>query len=309
MSRASAAPTGDLSLMSIRTIAIATAAAIVIGAAGYFVGTSLDATGAAETVAEQPAAKPEPAHAEATMVAQLSDTQRREVEGIVKDYLTNNPDFIRDYLMANPEVVRDAIDELQRKQNEEEQAAQVAAIGDNRDLLFSSPRQVVMGNPNGDVTLIEFFDYNCGYCKRALEDMMVLMKADPKLRVVLKEFPVLGPASVDAARVGVAVRMQDKTGKKYLEFHQKLLTGRGQVDRARALAAAREVGLDVARIERDMASEEARTSLEESMSLAEKLGLNGTPSYVIGQNVVVGAVGLEALRGKINESRCGKSVC
>ena len=112
--------------------------------------------------------------------------------------------------------------------------------------------------------MVEFFDYNCGYCKRALIDMMELMKADPKLRVVLKEFPVLGQGSVEAAQVAIAVQMQDKTGKKYLEFHQKLLTGRGQVDRARALAAAKEVGLDMARIEKDMASEEVRASLEES---------------------------------------------
>ena len=103
--------------------------------------------------------------------------------------------------------------------------------------------------------------------------------------------------------------MQDKTGKKYLEFHQKLLTGRGQVDKARALAAAKEVGLDVARIERDIGGDEVRASLEESFKLAEKLGLNGTPSYVIGNDVVVGAVGLAALREKINTARCGKATC
>ena len=110
----------------------------------------------------------------------------------------------------------------------------------------------MLGNPQGDVTFVEFFDYNCGYCKRAMTDMLDLMKNDPKLKVVLKEFPVLGPGSVEAAQVAVAVRMQDKTGKKYLEFHQKLLGGRGQADKARALAAAKEVGLDMARLEKDM---------------------------------------------------------
>ena len=114
----------------------------------------------------------------------------------------------------------------------------------------------MLGNPQGDVTFVEFFDYNCGYCKRALNDMVELMNKDPKLKVVLKEFPVLGPGSVEAAQVAVAVRMQDKTGKKYLEFHQKLLGGRGQVDKAKALAAAKEVGLDMARIEKDMKSDE-----------------------------------------------------
>src|SRR4029079_12739470 len=138
-------------------------------------------------------------------------------------------------------------------------------------------------------------DYNCGYCKRAMNDMFDLMKNDSKLKVVLKEFPVLGPGSVDAARVAVAARMQDKSGKKYLEFHQKLLGGRGQADKARALAVAKEVGLDTARLERDMSSDEVKQSLAESFTLAEKLGLNGTPSYVIGDAVVVGAVGLDAL--------------
>ena len=127
---------------------------------------------------------------------------------------------------------------------------------------------------------------------------------------MLKEFPVLGEGSVQAAQVGAAVRMQDKTGgKKYLEFHQKLLTGRGQVDKARALAAAKEVGLDVARIEKDMASEEVKATLEESFKLAEALGLNGTPSYVVGTDVVIGAVGLKALKEKVNAARCGKATC
>ncbi|MEX2036395.1 MAG: DsbA family protein, partial [Xanthobacteraceae bacterium] len=106
-----------------------------------------------------------------------------------------------------------------------------------------------------------------------------------------------------------AVRMQDTTGKKYLQFHQKLLSGRGQADKARAIAVAKEVGLDMARLERDMTSDEARASLEESFKLAEKLGLNGTPSYVIGKNVVVGAVGLAALKEKVNAARCGKATC
>jgi protein-disulfide isomerase len=136
------------------------------------------------------------------------------------------------------------------------------------------------------------------------------MKADAKLKVVLKEFPVLGEGSVQAAQVAVAARMQDKSGgKKYLEFHQKLLGGRGPADKARALAVAKEVGFDMARLEKDMASDEVKATLEESFKLAEALGLNGTPSYVVGSNVVVGAVGLPALREKVNAARCGQATC
>jgi protein-disulfide isomerase len=228
----------------------------------------------------------------------FSSPQRSEIEKIV-----------RDYLVAHPEVLQEAISALEKKQAADEAEKHEAAVKDNAQEIFDSPRQVTVGNPQGDVTFVEFFDYNCGYCKRAMSDMFDLIKNDPKLKVVLKEFPVLGPGSVEAARVAVAVRMQDKTGKKYLDFHQKLLGGRGQADKARALAAAKEAGFDMARLEKDMASDEVRASLEESLKLAEKLGLNGTPSYVIGQNVVVGAVGLDALKEKINTARCGKATC
>jgi protein-disulfide isomerase len=105
------------------------------------------------------------------------------------------------------------------------------------------------------------------------------------------------------------VRMQDKTGKKYLEFHQKLLSGRAPADKARALAVAKEIGLDMARIEKDMASDEAKATIEESLKLADALGLNGTPSYVVGGDVVIGAVGLNALKEKVNAARCGKAAC
>src|SRR5207344_3561023 len=199
--------------------------------------------------------------------------------------------------------------ELEKKQAADEAAKNQAAVKDNAETIFNSPRQVVIGNPQGDVTFVEFFDYNCGYCKRAMDDMFALLKSDPKLKVVLKEFPVLGPGSVEAARVAVAVRMQDKTGKKYLEFHQKLLGGRGEADKTRALAVAKEIGLDVARIEKDIAGDEVKATIEESFKLAEALGLNGTPSYVVGTDVVIGAVGANTLKEKINSARCGKATC
>jgi protein-disulfide isomerase len=142
-----------------------------------------------------------------------------------------------------------------------------------------------------------------------MTDMMTLLKEDSKLKVVLKEFPVLGPGSVEAAQVGVAVRMQDPTGKKYLQFHEKLLTSRGQIDKAHATAVAKEIGLDMARLEKDMAGPEVKATLAESFKLAEALGMNGTPSYVIGDSVVIGAVGLDVLREKVNMTRCGKATC
>jgi protein-disulfide isomerase len=153
----------------------------------------------------------------------FSEPQRGEIEKIV-----------RDYLLSHPEVLEEVSTELSKRQSAAEAANHEAAVGKNAQAIFSSPRGVTIGNKEGDVTFVEFFDYNCGYCKRAMADMLELMKADPKLKVVLKEFPVLGPGSVEAAQVAVAVRMQDPTGKKYLDFHQKLLGGKGQADKARA---------------------------------------------------------------------------
>src|SRR4029079_6415472 len=146
--------------------------------------------------------------------------------------------------------------------------------------------QVVLGNPQGNFTMVEFFDYNCGFCRRALADMLDLLKTDPNLKFVLKEFPVLGEGSVDAARVAVAVRMQDTTGKKYIEFHQKLLGGLCQPHKARALAVAKEVGFDMARLEKDMASDEVKKTIDENMKLADALGVSRTPRYCERHDVV-----------------------
>jgi protein-disulfide isomerase len=234
----------------------------------------------------------------AAQAQSFSPGQRSEIEKI-----------IRDYLVSHPEVLQEAIAEIEKRQAVADAERQKKAVKEHASILLHSPRQVVVGNPQGDVTMVEFFDYNCGYCKKALADMLELMKGDAKLRVVLKEFPVLGPASVEAAQVGAAARMQDRTGKKYLDFHQKLLGGRGTIDRARALAVAKEVGFDVARLEKDMAGEEVRAAIEESFKLAEALALNGTPSYVIGDQVVAGAVGVAALKEKVNAARCGKPAC
>ena len=228
----------------------------------------------------------------------FSDAQKSDIEAIIKNYL-----------VSHPEVLEEAMTELSKRQAAEDDKKHEASVAENADAIYNSPHGVVLGNKNGDVTFVEFFDYNCGYCKRAMGDMLDLLKNDSKLKVVLKEFPVLSPGSVEAAQVAVAVRMQDPSGKKYLDFHQKLLGGHGPADRAHALAAAKDAGLDMARIEKDMQSPEVKATIEENMKLAESMGLNGTPSYVIGKQIVVGAVGLDQLKEKIGVARCGKASC
>jgi protein-disulfide isomerase len=211
--------------------------------------------------------------------------------------------MIKEYLAAHPEAIQEALDLLASRKaagKAEQQRSAIKTIGRE---LFSSPRQVTLGNRTGDVTLVEFFDYNCGYCKRALTDLLALMKNDPKLKVVLKEYPILGPDSVAAARVAVAVRMQDAGGARYLAFHRNLLESRGRSDKARALAAAQEAGLDMARLERDMASEEVTKSLAESTRLGKALAINGTPGYVVGDRVIIGALGEQVLKDGIAAAR------
>lgn len=232
--------------------------------------------------------------------------------GEIDAYIADHPEAIEklfgDYLRTHPETLTEMVASLLKKGKDESVAAvpqigSASAIASNAPALFSSPRQVTLGNPQGDVTVVEFFDYNCGYCKRALPDTLALLKSDPKLKIVLKELPILGQDSVDVARVAVAVRMQDASGKKYLAFHRKLLGGREPASDARAREIARSLGLDMKRLETDMASKEATDTLDESSRLASALNIGGTPSYVVGHDVLAGAIGIDALSDRIRIAR------
>lgn len=228
--------------------------------------------------------------------AGLSDDQRAEVEAIIKNYL-----------IAHPEIIRDAINELQRREDAAAAELQSKAIAQNKQLLFDSSREIVFGNPNGDVTLVEFFDYNCTYCRRAQTDMKQLLANDKNLRIVMKQFPVLGDGSVEAAQVGIAVHMI--APDKYFEFHDAMLAEHGQVNGARALAVAEEVGLDRAKLQDAMKTAEVKATIGEVYDLAAKLQLSGTPSYVTAKEVIVGAIGYDSLKEKIGKARCGAPSC
>jgi protein-disulfide isomerase len=229
--------------------------------------------------------------------AEFSDTQRSEIGDVVKSYL-----------MQNPEVIRDAMQELQRRQEAAEISARREGVAKYADQLFNSKRHVVLGNPDGDVTLVEFFDYNCGYCKRAHADMERLLEEDKGLRVILKEFPVLGQGSEEAAQVAIAVHQI--APDKFRSFYDELLMSRGAVDMARALAIAVDLGLDKAAIQAQVKDPEVGATINESYGLAQALGINGTPSYVLKDDVLVGAVGYEALKEKIKSVRaCGSVEC
>ena len=164
-----------------------------------------------------------------------------------------------------------------------------------------SDHQMVLGNPEGAVTMVEFFDYNCGYCKRALTDMTALLAANPDLRVVLKEFPILSEGSAEAARISVAVK--DIAPDRYLDFHQALLSSPGAADAAKALEVAGDLGLDAEALKEAAAAESVEQNLQEVHELAGLLGISGTPSYVIGTELVPGAIGYDGLQSKVAAAR------
>jgi protein-disulfide isomerase len=217
--------------------------------------------------------------------------------------------FIKDYLVHNPEVLRQAIEALDKHDKEVADAERQKVVDTQSSALFSSKYQATLGNPKGSATLVEFFDYNCHFCKGALPDVTKLMKDDPNLKLVLKDYPVLGPGSVEAAKVASAVRNQ-LPGDKFWAFHSKLLATRGPVGKTEALAVARELGLDMDKLAKDMESPEVKSGLSEVMQLADALQINGTPTFVVGQDVVVGAVGYDQLRDKVDAvHKCGHATC
>jgi protein-disulfide isomerase len=218
-------------------------------------------------------------------------------------------EVVKDYLLKNPEVLTEVISELEKRQAEAQQAAQAGAVKETRQSLLNASHSYVVGNLSGDVTLVEFFDYNCGYCKKALADVQSLMKSDSKLRVVLKDFPVLGPDSVEASRVALAVKNQLQ-GQRLLDYHVKVMDTRGRVNGERAMAVAKEMGVDMGRLQKDVESAEIRNALQENMALGDKLSLSGTPAFIVGDTVIPGAVGLEPLKQLVDNVRqCGKANC
>jgi protein-disulfide isomerase len=236
--------------------------------------------------------------AQPAAAGEFSASQKAEIEAILKSYL-----------LQNPEILHQAIVELEKREKTAEAEARGKILSDTSGPLYTSANQAIIGNPDGKITLIEFFDYNCGYCKKALGDLAHLMRDNPDLRVILRDFPILSEGSIEAAQVEAAVRLQ-LTGQKFWEFHQKLLNSHGPIGRTQALAVAKDSGVDIEKLTKDSAAPSVKEGIEESDQLGRSLALTGTPSYVIGDEVVVGAVGYDQLKAKLdNVRKCGKAVC
>lgn len=215
--------------------------------------------------------------------------------------------IVREYLIAHPEVLIEVQQALEKKQADERMAQAKAAVKENSEAIFNSPTDLALGNPQGKTTIVEFFDYNCGYCKRAVSDMDAIIKANPDVRFVLKEFPILGQDSVDAHKVSFAFKQI--APEKYGDFHRALMTGE-HANEARALEVAKSLGVTEESIRAKMTETPHDDSVREAYRLAQQLGITGTPSYILGDEAVFGAVGESELAQKIASVRqCGKTAC
>ncbi|TNB47904.1 DsbA family protein [Martelella lutilitoris] len=215
---------------------------------------------------------------------------------------------VHDYLVANPEILLDVQTALQRKQAEEQQKEAQAAIAANQNLIFQPEFDAVLGNPDGDITVVEFFDYNCGYCRRALADMDEIIADNDDVRFILKEIPVLGPESQAAQRVSYA--FFKITPETYPDFHRALMGSgnRATDESARAVAAA--FGVDSDQIDAAMEEFPPEAALEEHFALANAVGVTGTPAYIVGDTMLHGAIGADRIQQVIDNIRdCGQGTC
>lgn len=223
----------------------------------------------------------------AVLAAQLGnkDPARADIERIV-----------RDYILANPEIIPEAMTRLQSRE-----ASRMLAS--NRAEIETPFAGAMAGNPRGDVTLVVFFDYACPYCKQGARDVARLVSEDKNLKVVFRDFPVLSPDSETAALASLSAASQGR----YVRFHDAMFEGSGRLTRERTIATVRQAGLNEKRTAADLGSAALKAELKRNLELGRALGLSGTPSYIIGDRVLSGAVGLEALRGAISEARAARS--
>jgi protein-disulfide isomerase len=212
--------------------------------------------------------------------------------------------IVRDLLMREPEIVYQALQELQRRESVAEAERRKAAVLARKDDLFRSAASPVGGNPEGDVTLVEFFDYRCGYCRRVVGSLRALVEQDQDLRVVFKEFPILGEDSVRAARAALAAERQGL----YMPLHFALMAA-DDLSIEGIMAVAAGVGLDTEQLAADMASPEIEAEIAATYALANELGIEGTPAFVVDDELIPGAVSQERLAALIDEARTNCATC
>lgn len=220
--------------------------------------------------------------------AEFSDGQRSEMEVIIKEYL-----------LKNPEILQEMNQGLEEKQRQAEDAQRKNGLIQNANQIFRDKSDYVAGNPNGNVTLVEFFDYNCPWCKKDFVDVMALIDEDKELKVVLKEFPILGPDSEYAAKAAVAAGRQGK----YLQLHKAFYQHEGRVTKEAVDEIASTSGLDMDRLKRDMENPATLETIARNLALAQSLAINGTPAFIVDDKLFPGYLPKAELANAIAEVR------
>jgi protein-disulfide isomerase len=262
-------------------------AAAILGVAGLLTLTAAPApaTQPARPIVLAQAAVPAPAS------SSFTPAQRAEIEGMIKDYL-----------LAHPEVMVEVSKELEKRQASMQAETNKKVIVDKKTAIFRAPTDFVFGNPKGEISVVEFFDYNCGWCKKAVDEVTKLTKADPNVRVVMKELPIFGENSTAAAKAAMASIKQGK----YWEFHIALMKEK-QVTKDNLFQIAAKVGLNVDKLKADMADPAIDAALKETMTIAQELGIEGTPGFIIDSRVNVGFVpadGIKEILADVRKAGC-----
>lgn len=227
------------------------------------------------------------AEGRANAADKLSEGQKTEIQALIKEYL-----------VKNPEVVIEALTAYQNKEQADAGKAFKEKYSQHKDFLTSSSAPFA-GNPKGKVTVVEFFDYNCGYCHRAVEDVTKLIEADKDVKVIFHDYPILSESSGEASRYALASQKQDK----YFEFHQKLMKYSGQKNEDAYKKIATELGLDFDKLKKDADSKEVREALEKNTEVARDLGINGTPAFIFNDNLVPGYIGVDDMKRMVENQR------
>lgn len=213
----------------------------------------------------------------------MSDTSKRKIEAVVEDFI-----------LKNPEILMRAIQTYQaRIQAEERKKAKRDLANLSTELNFN-PGSPVIGNPKGDITIVEFFDYRCGYCKQVFPTIQTLLKEDGNIRYVLKELPILGPESLFASQAALAV--WDTTPEKYQSFHGALMASRGNLSSAKIFTIAENLALDRNTLNKSMKNKSINDELSKNIELSERLNINGTPAFIIGGQLYPGALSMDEIK-------------
>jgi protein-disulfide isomerase len=210
--------------------------------------------------------------------------------------------IVQRYILEHPEVVYQALVAWQAQQADAEKVAAQGAITPNADQLFNLASDPIFGNKDGDVVVVEFFDYRCGYCKRVAGGLMETVAQDGNVKLVMKEFPILGPDSVVAAKAALAARKQGK----YNELHMALIETKGAINENVVMKIAGSIGINTAQLKSDMNSAEIQQEINATRALAQQLGINGTPAFVVSDQVISGAIGMDQLKEHIARIRANK---